>query len=196
VPRTSAVGDRLADHEADAVERQVRDRGVDRLAGEPHGDRERLGAQARLAELDRDHVVELVGGHRRDHQLVAAARRDLAHLVARQLLARNQDDAGRRVVRLDRARGLEPAGLGVDHDQRRLLFEEQRARVLGRRRDQELEVEALERRRGEVPQQLRVVRDQNLGHRRPRQRITRPVPRRSWEPPSAGARRAGSRSAR
>ena len=59
---------------------------------------ERLGARARLAELDRDDVVKLVGGHRRDQQLVAAARRDLAHLIARQPLAGDEDHARRRVV--------------------------------------------------------------------------------------------------
>jgi hypothetical protein len=161
-----ALGHRLADDEPHAVDRQVRHRGVELAAGEPDADRERLGAEPRLAELDRDDVVQLVGGHRRDQQLVAAARRDLAHLVARQLLAGDQDDAGRRVVRLDRAGRVEAARLGVDHDERGLLLAEQVAGLVGGLGDQELEPKPEEGRRCEVPQQLGVVRDQDLGHRR------------------------------
>ena len=107
------------------------------------GDREALGARARLAELDRDHIVKLVGGHRRDQELVAAARRNLAHLIAREPLAGDEDHARGFVLVLDRARDVEALGqLGVEHDERRFLFEEQAARFVGGLRDEHLEPES------------------------------------------------------
>jgi hypothetical protein len=57
-------------------------------------------------------------------------------------------------VRLDRLRGVEPSGGGVDHDERGLLLAEQLACLIGGPCDQKVETEALERRCSEVPQQL------------------------------------------
>src|SRR5689334_16231204 len=96
-----------------------------------------------------------------------AAVGDLAHLIGRQPLAGDEHDLAAGARGLDRARDVVARGaveLGVEHGERGLLLGEQRGGLVAARGDHELGVEAAEGRSREVPQELAVVRDQDLRH--------------------------------
>jgi hypothetical protein len=106
----------------------------------------------------------VIGAINSSSHLVAPARGDLAHLIAREPLAGDEDHARARIMRLALLGDREAIGLGVEHDERRFLALELLERIARVLRDQELEAQPLERWRGEVPEHLAVVRDQNLRH--------------------------------